>query len=417
MNWRPMLFLTVVLLTACGSPPPNTIRIEGVVVELGGLPVPGVRVLLPGHTLVSTDGDGRFTIDDVRTPYTLIIEQSDDEFWVFEALSRPDPHPFVSKNYGKYQQIVHGHAYGTSSGNKLSLLLVSENGGGTTTIDTTSNSSGFDLEVTLFQPVANGRLFALEWSPDASGNAQNFVNFAAYPDVLPLAVGGQTSPLSIDLSAVSATHDLVVNVAPPAGTTPILQTAGVRLGEGGKIYPIITYRNYGPASDQFTVRSPDLDAAEMLLVASYSDSLSGSIRWQSVPASTTSHTLTLPEPPELLDPADGAGIGTDAVFSWKAPAGSVSWVRFDGNLTVQVFTASNNLTLPNLEPFGVDYGVGSYTWHTLAFRYEGSLAGTVDQLVQPGTQPLGFFEKALLGSPASRSGFLVFGGKRSFSLH
>ena len=415
-----LAFVTIaLLLAACGGPKVSTTQISGVVVNLSGLPVPGVRVLVPGKSIVTTDASGAFTFDEVTVPYTLIVEQKSDEFVVYQGINRTDPQVFVSGSTGSYETNLDGTVASTTAGNTLGLQLASAHALGSTTMSATAGSTDYNFDVTLFQPVTRGTLYALEWSKDASGNAQDFSGYGVYSGDLDLAAGASHSNLNISLMAVSGTHDLDVSVSTPSGLNPGFQIAGVRFADTPEYaVPLLTYADFAPASNQYTVRSPDLAAARMVLVAAASQSPGVySIRWESVASSSAAHTLILNDPVELLDPADGANVGTDATFRWQPPSGAISIAFFSGDLKVWVYTAGSETTLPDLSSFGAGYGPNPYTWSVGAYRLDGIVEGEMDQLTAPGgVSPMQALFAAYFGAPLSEGGFLVGSEERTVNL-
>ncbi|ADR35837.1 hypothetical protein Ocepr_0377 [Oceanithermus profundus DSM 14977] len=420
MKWKllALAVLAAALLAACGAPKVATVQITGVVVNSNGLPVPGIRVLVPGQSVVTTDGSGRFSFDGITTPYTLIVEQKSNDFVVYQGLTRTDPYVFVNDSTGSYSADVSGDVQSTTSGDTVGVQVVSDHALGYTSVTAPGSTTSYSLNVKLLQPVASAAVYALEWSEDANGNAQDFAGYGTHAD-LNLATGDNLANVDVLLTPISGTHDLTVTTDIPTGLNPSIQAAGVRFAAPDVWgLAIVTYQDTSPAGAQFTVRSPTLAAARTVLYAAASGgSQLFSVRWTGVPTSATAHTLALYDPVALLEPSDGASIAADAPFRWQPPDGAITMLAFSGDLNLTVYTAGSEFVLPDLSPFGASYGTNPYTWQVVAFRLDGLLEGDLDQLTAAGqTPPMLILLATFFGAPLSESGYMVSSDPYGFSL-
>lgn len=423
-RWRSLVLVTLAtaLLAACGTSKISTVQVEGVVTNATGAPLAGVRVLIPGKSLVTTDTDGRFVFENVTTPYTLIVEYDTDKYMIYEGVTRTDPQLAVITDSGGFKATIRGNVTGTTSGNKLGLQLVSRNATIVTTTNAADTSTSYSINATLYKPTASAELYALEWSLDSGGQIKNYIAYGRYASSLNLVAGGTLSNRNIALTPIAATHNLAVSTSGPSvsGMRPYAHFAGVRFADHDALaLPLLSYVKYSSSGTTFTTRSPSLADAQMLVGAGYSnknDLLS--YVWESVPATATRHSLSAPDPVTLSRPAGGSTISVGSSLNWEGLDGALYLTYFLGDLSLTFITPGTAVTLPDLGPFGARYGNNAYTWQVYAFRYDGIMAGEMDQVVEPGKpSPSLMFYLTIFAMPQSESGYLVTSPKRTVMVH
>ncbi len=421
-QWRILVLaaLAAALLAACGTSKVSTVQVEGVVTNITGVPSAGVRVLIPGKSVVTTDSNGRFVFEDVTTPYTLIVELDTDKYMIYEGVTRTDPQLSVTTNTGSFKATIEGEVSGTTTGDKLGLQLVSQSTFNTKLLTAADTATSYSLEATLLKPTATADLYALEWTTDADGNALDYVAYGRYPSTLDLAAGATLSNRGFSLTTIAATHDLAVSTSGPSGLSPSAHFAGIRFADQASLaFPLHAYIKFGPSGNSYTTRSPNLTDVQMMVGASYSDGGNlFSFVWESVPATATSHSLTAPDPVTLTAPANGSTVSVGSSLGWEGPEGALYTAYLQGDLGLTFITADTSVTLPDLSPFGVSYGTNDYAWQVDAFRFDGIMAEEVDQVVEPGKPSLFLtFFATIFASPPSESGYLVSSPQRTLTVH
>jgi len=422
MKWKflALTALAAVLLAACGtSKVVSTVRVEGVVTNMVGVPSAGVRVLIPGKSVVTTDADGRFVFEDVTIPYTLIVEQETGKYVIYEGLTRTDPQPSAANDTGSFTVTIEGEVQGTTSGNRLGLQLVSRNALYTQSFGASDTATGYSFNTTLYKPTTTAELYALEWSRGADGNVQDYIAFGRYANTLDLVAGATLSNRNIALTTIAATHDLTVSTSGPSELNPKTYIAGVRFAdEDVPAYPILGYVELSPPDAGYTARSPNLTDVQMLLGAAY---MNGgdlfSIVWESVPATATSHVLSAPDLVALTAPEDGGTVSVGSSLGWEGPEGALYLTYLQGDLELTFITADTSVSLPDLSPFGADYGSNAYSWQIIAFRFGGVMEGEVDQAVAPGiSSPYWMIFATIFNLPPSASGYMVSSPEYTFTV-
>lgn len=401
---------------------PLIVDVNGVVLDGNGIPAAGFEVAVIGQNKVTTDSQGRFSYSGVVAPYAVAV-QDGGEFYVYDGLTKPDPVVFAFSTGGGsgYSATLEGDVGNTTGGNVLGLSLVSSEALLAWRTTSAAGSTSYSANAGLIVPTAEGRLFALEWSQDADGNAADFTGYATYPSTLYLADGGTFSGLVMSLSTVTSSQDLAVNVNVPDYAQLTFFDAGVRFNEGnGPGRPLITHAEDPPSDVSFTVRSPGLSVARMQVLGAIEDSGSGDLAgfaWLSIPAISSSVALSFPPRPILQGPADGASIGPDEEFSWEGNPGTLNWVYFNGPVDINYYTAQNSARLPDLSAFGVSYGSGdSYEWSVLQMRLVGYCESLDDYTREGMLPPNPLFFGLIFGVPPTGEGYMIISPKRQFTI-
>jgi len=385
-----VLFLSLFVLAACG-PRKTSATVTGHVYGPWGQPLAGVRVQIADRPLATSAADGSFAVDGVTTPYRAVVEFASDEYAVYDGLTTTEAHFYRPTPPGTPPQAtVEGNLTGTVAGRKAAVTFASAKGVGSDALGSQAGSTPYSLDAALVDTTATGRLYALEWTTDAGGNADVFTGYAASGE-LTLVSGGLFSGQDLALDPAPSTHDLTVSLAAPSGDYDL--------------YAFITSLRPWPATDRglsightvfsapvpvpATVRSPNLPSARTELVLLVKEAggtnVTGGV-WTNVPATETSASLTVPARPQLLAPADGAtNVGPGAAFSWTRPAGGLAMLGLSvGPVTLTGYTAGTEFELPDLSVFGTSYGAAAaYTWRLAHFDLGGMDA--TDDLVREGS--------------------------------
>ncbi len=408
---------------------PRTTDVAGIVIDPAGNPQSGKKVFIPGHQLQTSDADGKFTFSDVVVPYTVIVEDLSSRYYVYEGLTRSDPRVYVGGTWPSlpYSARVQGDVSPTNSGNKLGIQGAGDGCSFASPLNITANHTSYDINIGMYKKTAELDIYALEWTKDAHNNAASFVSLGKHANVT-LADGGTFNNLNVQLEQLSAptTHDLDVTLSPPSSLTPNQVITRVKLSPAdvpafGNITASFTSSNI--SNNTVTVKSPDINSvsdARMTVLGNFKDSDNISSRaWNTVPVGSSSITVSIPEPPAISAPADGATDVTTATnFAWSGPEGAIYEVDFNSSsFHVHLYTTAAEAQLPDLSAFNTSYpGNTSFNVRVLGIKFSGLYEGSVDQFVDPDRYPpfLAMFT-SLLGAPLSDSGYYLFSKAISFT--
>ncbi|GEM89757.1 hypothetical protein [Oceanithermus desulfurans] len=405
---------------------PHIANVSGVIREPWGAPQAGLRVLIPGHGLVTSNANGTFAVSNVIFPYQVIVETGSHAYVAYAGLNRADP--TLITNHGAFSSSYSAGISGTVSGSGASGRAVGidyESPGAMATTNIDSDGSGntnFDVTASLASDSAHGALHALEWTKDADGNAKVFTAVGK-SDAFTVADGGDFAGKDFSLNPFTSPngHELSLTVTPYSGTAIYGVTAGVRFSEDSA-GEILTATFSNPMTGAFTLTSPDIDEALLsvsVLLKNGSGALAGGA-WFTVPTSSQALAMTVPEPPTLSEPANGAsGIGPGSRFAWSSnlnPAPGYFLTIKQSPFEFSVITTAQSYELPDLSAFGESYS-GSYDWGVTSFRAAPG-AVQMDDLVTSSdsfSYMIKLVTGTIFGVPISHSGFLAVGPTRSFT--
>ncbi len=400
---------------------PKTVDVTGVVIADDGRPRSGVRVLIPGHPLVSSAADGSFSVSDVALPYQAIIEEDQvtKKYTLYDGVTRPDPTLYFAADPTVPAGEAHilGALNHSTASRKIGVDFVSKNALGAYILNSGSGTStSYNLGVGFNDLSASGKLYALEWSTDSAHNAKDFTAFG-YSDDMVLSAGDSISK-DLDLSATTSSgHDFHPVITILGGMTLQKVTATVRFDDDSLLGMTTAYT----VSQSPTLRSPDIAGAKMTVLALVSTSPSVmSAAWRSVDASETSMSLEVPAPPQLSEPSDGAsGVSAGSEFSWQTIEQVINvFLLSDGPVSLRVYTTGSSLTLPDLSPFSVSYGANeTYHWSVISASMPRLLAPNIDAMLdERQIQPLLMAMYTFLGGmPVGDQGLIISSERRSFT--
>jgi hypothetical protein len=362
-------------LVACGAEPTPPIDVHGRVALVTGFDVPlgGVIVHVQGTT-TTTDADGRFTITDVRPPYTVILGSGGTQPWVhaYEGLTTPTPtlsphaviHALMTPTTFRRATIGGSLSNPLIAGRRIELCAVGLAGiqaYGCDTMDAGDQDYEIDVLWRDTGPVTV-RLYALQVQVDAEDR--------------PTAVltGGWVDRVVTDGATLTQ--------AVPSGPAPASNALEGAILAGGGIVPGASVRVR--TEDAYVLRvfsgtvaggvlefQAPLYADPEIMVATYASfPVTGGLTfaWSAVDP-TRPFTVTVPVPPQLLEPADGVvGVGAGTLFRvLGGPAGArtFSWAPDQGQTgpVVSLTTMQNQARLPDVTLVGQALPPGGqYTW-------------------------------------------------------
>jgi hypothetical protein len=362
-------------LGACGAEPVPPIDVHGRVALVTGLDVPlaGVIVHAQGQTR-TTDADGRFTIEDVRPPYTVILGSGGTQPWVhaYEGLTTPTPtlsphavlYAIMTPTAFRRATIEGSLSNPLIPGRRIELCAVGLAGVqayGCDRIDAGDQDYEIDVLWRDAGPVTV-RLYALHYQVDAE-NRPTAVLAGGWVDRV--VADGATLTQSVPSGATPASKTLEGTILAGGGLAP---GAIVRVRTEG-VYVLPVYSG-GLAGGVLDFQAPLYADPEIMVATAASFPATGglSFAWEAVDP-TRPFTLTLPAPPQLLEPADGVGgVGAGTLFRvLGGPAGArtFAWSPDQGQTgpVVSLTTMQNQARLPDVTLVGQALPAGGqYTW-------------------------------------------------------
>ncbi len=399
---------------------PRTTDVTGTLTDILGHPLAGKRVVVPGRAPVTTGADGGFSFGDVVVPYTVIVEGSSGLYTVFEGLTRSDPRVFIYEGSSlPYHASGTGTVSGTHDGNTLSIQYAGDGGTYHSYFTSHAGSTNISIDMAMYKPTVTADLFALEWTINASGNAEDFVARGKRPGVT-LHGGDALSGLDLTLTSLPATHDLSVQFGIPATLTTYSLTATAKISPAGvPAWGSLTATTH-PANPEAVFRAPGDPNFRMTLTGKFKDADGNdSVVWATTPATSTSAAATVPEPPILSEPADGAtGVTPATGFAWNGPDDVIYMLHFaNPSFEVRVFTATKQTHLPDLSAFGTSYpGDADFEAQVECYRFDGLYGSDLDLFTSSSLVPFGLaMVSARVGMPLTESGLQMAGKKYTYT--
>jgi hypothetical protein len=360
-------------------PSVNTITVTGKIVSDFGEPLANARVRI-GSSVAVSDGEGKFRIEGVTTPYDLIIALPQlgfqpEQAHVFQGLTRPDPTLplFLNSNALKPNRAT---LLGTLSGgagfpnpvNHITRVGFISKDSFRETFLSEEDGPDFTLSRVSFpKERSQGTLYAFQYLEDISlpGRIEKYTGYAEKP--LELLNGAEFSDQDLSLSPVT-TGFLSANLSLPEGFTLDETLVGVELGEA-EFLPI---RDFSPdVSVTYAVpaigKTLSLHANTNFLENRKSEVHRGGL------LPNESVKLTLPVPPELLRPPDDSEeVDGETPITWEGLEGGISIVEFRFSSTVSskmvVYTKATETRLPDLAPEGLNPSSKAFfTWRVQGF--------------------------------------------------
>jgi hypothetical protein len=376
----PLLLLGVGLLVACTRPGPPTVDVEGRIEGHGLLTVAGIVVQAQGQTTVS-DGEGRFALAGLTTPYDLVLSQTGATPWLhaYEGLTTAAPLLDPRRRESGAGSAPEAEVNGSIAGGPLPagrrIVICAEGldvvAFGCTTVE--PGEDAYTIDVRWWRPgPALVRLHALRMVVGVDG-APTAYEGAAAVDV-PVA-DGATSVVPLALGVAPATTLVHIDVRPPSGVPFATGLVLARVSAGAALPLATDLVLTGP----ITMPVPDLPVGGVTLAA-YADAPSGGgFAWAQAAAADLP-ALELPIAPQPLQPANGAtGVTAATTFQAAAVAGTVLtyqwWVS--GGPKISLTTTRTEVTMPDLTASGLALPAGAALSWTLYGHGSGAVAGAI----------------------------------------
>lgn len=336
-----------------GAAEPVRGKVTGKVVDRFGVPVGSTPVQI-AESLVSTDDQGVFTVEDVPSTYDVsLLVQGDG--WVFQGLTRRDPTLQVFRGHpGHYTYVTVTSANATLGTNDQLTL----GAGMPTGTSDEYTDIGIDSPVSYSLEWDGGistasTVHGLEWTQDATTKLP--ATYKAY-DSKPLALmANVNAALSLNMVPKSISTGVVTGtVAPrvtPIGDGSRTNSVFVRFGSGASIQ---VAAHKAPA-EAFSYVVPTLADSSITVAAWEGEYLGplGMVHKDKLSPGTPTGSLVIPAPPKLLKPLAGS-IDATTPFSFQgspdnAGAFLVILNSLDTGSHLYIVTAQQKLShLPNV---------------------------------------------------------------------
>jgi hypothetical protein len=332
--------------------------------------------VLIGTQTTTTDANGNFSVTPVTTPYDLVVLQAaKNQAYVYQGLSRTNPIILVS-GAGTYDSKTKVTFTSTNVDTTTPVPAGSFADGSVTCagVDTRQVSCGITGSVfpTVDQDISWAgttgifiNAYALQVHKDSRNVVTNFLRFGRAENEL--LQNGQPNTVSFALEPVQ-NRTIAGSITPPPGYTLTARALGFKSGDQ-TLYPF-SYEldNVGIAS-AFTWASPAVPGMSLYLTGTAKKGEASVYAYlEDIAPDATGISLTLPTPPEQLQPANNAlGVTSATLFSWTPFAGGVHILSVypltPGPLTFTIYTAASEATIPDLSSLGYSLAKGvTYKW-------------------------------------------------------
>jgi Bacterial Ig-like domain/Carboxypeptidase regulatory-like domain len=369
---------------------PQTVTLSGRVIGNNGQPAAGAPVVLLSETSRTTtaDNDGRFSFDQVQTPYDVAVvngNASPTQVLVYQGLTRKDPTLlFQGTSFGQYgYTTISGALYSQGASLPATSKTICAFGSSQVTTLCGLSSNPYTAYLYWFGPSAIiGTLHVIGWQ-EQNGARSDYV----YGKRGNLGVNSGNPTSSIDLSLDSvASGALSGSVSAPTGYALYGRSTELDFGDGAT-----TSLQYDYSSSQsFSYVTPVIDGVTVNLSAYASGPQGESVyaTRRGLGANASALKITLPSASSLSLPGNNA-TGVDLktqTFSWAAAGnGGLSVVNFYGNASYALTIISNGSSFN--WPRESDLGVGTAASGT-GFNWSVSSLGiaglkTVDAFAAP----------------------------------
>lgn len=385
-------------LSACntapnGTPPPagsSGVTVTGTVDDIAGTPLPQAHVLIGTKTAV-TGLDGTFTVSGVATPYDLIVFDTADSFvYDYQGLTTTAPVVGVDRgltapNAASLSGDLGSSALGTSQavilpgGDRPADGTVNISAGGGPAFGPTQVTWGGAAMRSTTLYAVSAVLNTTTKLPDS---------YTGYGELsLALQDGVDLTNLAVPLQAIPKQNNGTLSGAfAPPDSSYSMAGGGLVLRFGSATSGAIIYLKQALTNDAFSNAPIPLVSGAPIGYAllGQAHSATGAVTTaMATAAASSSDTLTLPKPPQLLTPASGATtFKTSTVFSWESHPGSayVLLVHTSGG-AMAIVTDGTSTTLPDLSPLGLQLPTNvSYTFNVLSLGPVASVEGVARDL-------------------------------------
>ncbi len=379
----------VLLFTGCGGPQGSgTLTVEGTVVDPCGAPQPYATVFITGQAPSLTDAEGRFTFDDVSTPYDLVVagaslfneDPEDNSILVYQGLSRTDPVITARVEGSPVSGCKRLEVSGTITPARDSSAY--RNGAGIVAgLAAKGNNFAYDsnpsyrLRFNYEDGVTNATLFAMQWRRDTSTwDAVEYLGYTRQQLTL-----GDESSLTRDLDLTSPMESRPVEVTLAAGAPFPLESIGQFVSVDGENLNIRTARVYAEevTDGVYKFIAPKAEGIGPVMVARayYGEEVSGGsvntadlsgvdaeiLFWKRLGEDEDAVEMVMPDPVVPVSPLPGGRLGdaASARFTWSGPEDAIYDVVFgfeEAEYSIEVITSKRSLALPDLSGMSFLYG-------------------------------------------------------------
>ncbi len=450
---------TLLILAACGGQQAQTSgqTVSGKLVDICNQPLAYTTVMVPGHDPVLTGADGTFTIENVQTPYDLIVNNAtlaprgmymrgpELSLLVYEGLTKADPYLMVIPTRGSTtgscaEASIEGNITPANENDDYATAFVLPPyvdydepwyDSGTSTV-----SYSMDLE---YDPAVAGTatLLGVGWRRDADNKVQFYG--ADEQEITLTSSGGDLGTKNLDLTQNElGNRDLEVSVQLPSLMN--LYKVYHYLTLNGVNLPIET-ESVSPEDNQttFTLTGPtgaglgSLVSAQARYGGGLIKSLAGSAPldlsdmegrvwvWQRVDNGTNNASVTLnfPDPVIPVTPLNGSTIDpANTTFHWVGPNDhplyNVAFImlsEYGPDSMIDVVTNSDEIHIPDLSSLGLTFDNSIEGVWFLSAVHGQNLPDTVDDLASSDSaQYLPSFYASDIAPTESGYSFTAFAG-------
>ena len=351
----------------------TTLVVEGTITSLYGFPAPGLSVASIGGERVTTDAQGRFVLEDVSTPYDLVIfDVASRHAQVVQGLvsDRPVVATALLQESTRREATLTFRFWDELAGDEIVVACIESDAVAAGCGVQQGTQEGTIDVVWYGPPVLTGVLRAVHYDLTADGLAVSYVVGTGDVVFALEASGAATANIfdreSIDDVAVEA----LVTLPTGMRQTGFGAWSATPAGAGHQVVPVPTQAEGGA-----TVIVPVLESRTAGFVArgETDEGATMSSAWTvGLDAGDPTVEVTLPVAPVLFEPFDGAsgvdpiqpfrvGVGADAVL-----VAEIGPVEAGAGPTIYVVTRSTEFTLPNLAAYDaslVPPASVAYEWH------------------------------------------------------
>jgi hypothetical protein len=346
--------------------------VVGTIIDFGRHPFPNVPVIVSsGGTQIATvvtGNDGKFTVNNVPTPYDVSfiamptggIETT--EGWRYEGLTIDKP--FLQTRVDAAWQYEYFDLTFTGAG---ASDTVSFNLGGPdysspgyTTGTETNQSISWGTA-----PLTSGVLHALRWVAGDPPAGTQYLGYGTANISADTAASGY-KPVTVDVRQTVTASTISGTVTSPMSGETLAISLYLTFADNARI-PL--FRDIAPgAGGTFSFPTPAIPNATLSVYARRGDTYNGvptgTVSRHALATNATNVALQLPKSAQLTLPVNSATLAKSATFSWAAPsAGAAVYVTtydFYQNgdqvpvASFSVVTAKNQATIPTFPGTGFD---------------------------------------------------------------
>ncbi len=312
------------------------ITVTGIVLDNIRRPITNAVVSIAGK-VASTDGNGKFRFEQVKTPYDLIVVLNNPkQAHIYQGLNRPDPYIYLTNQFQKTGNST--NVSGTLSGgdgfpNKNETITVvayaSDNGRGAYTVNPFAGPNYGALKAEWYGNIVNsGKLHALQWKRDTSTNHKP-LKYLGYGTTEATLKKGVNANYNIELKPL-ATATISGNLKLPSGFKLVGKVLFLQLGKLTAI-PVVIETTNDPTFS-YAVPNNNIPIGVQITATKGAQTIH-SYRSNLKPTDIVNFDLT--SPPTLLKPVNN--------FKAVGPGTEYSWTAFSNGIHVLgIFSQSNS---------------------------------------------------------------------------